>query len=54
MDAAQIQIERPRMDVDIVCVEFDPAFGLRSQIATSKAQAFLRQGFAFSDPVTIA
>ena len=25
MDAAQIQIERQRMDVDIVCVGFGPA-----------------------------
>jgi hypothetical protein len=54
MDEAQTQIERQHMDVDIVCVGFGPAFGLRSQIATLKAQAFFRQGFAFSDPVTIA
>jgi hypothetical protein len=36
MDEAQTQIERQRMDVDIVCVEFDPASGLMLQIATSK------------------
>jgi hypothetical protein len=50
----QPTIERQRMDVDIVCVGFGPAFGLRSQFATSKAQAFFRQGFAFSDPITTA
>jgi hypothetical protein len=54
MDEAQTQIERQHMDVDIVYVSFYPAFGLRSQFATSKAQAFFRQGFAFSDPVIIA
>jgi hypothetical protein len=29
-------IDRQRMDADIVCVGFGPAFGLMLQIATSK------------------
>jgi hypothetical protein len=29
-------IKRQRMDADIVCVGFGPAFGLMLQIATSK------------------
>ena len=40
------------MDADIVCVGFGPAFGMRSQFATSKTQPSYYQGFAFSDPVT--
>jgi hypothetical protein len=31
-----VPIECQRMDVDIVCVGFGPAFGLMLQIATSK------------------
>jgi len=29
-------MDRPRMDADIVCAGFGPAFGLMLQIATSK------------------
>ncbi len=54
MDAAQTQIERQRMDVDIVCVGFGPAFGLRSQFVISKVQMSYQQGFMFSNPVTTA
>jgi hypothetical protein len=54
MDGAQTQIDRQRMDVDIVCIGFGPAFGLRSQIVTSKTQTSYQQGFVFSNPVTAA
>jgi hypothetical protein len=35
-DPPTVPIERQRMDVDIVCVGFDPTFGSRSQFATLK------------------
>jgi hypothetical protein len=35
-DPASPAVERPRMDADIVCAGFGPAFGLMLQIATSK------------------
>jgi hypothetical protein len=54
MDGTQTQIEHQRMDVDIVCVGFGPASGLRSQIVTSKTQTSYQQGFVFSNPVTTA
>jgi len=54
MDEAQTQIERQRMDVDIVCIGFGPAFGLRSQFAISKPQIPYQEGFVFFNPVITA
>jgi hypothetical protein len=54
MDGAQTQIERQRMDVDIVCVGFDTLCGLRSQIVTSNPQTSYPERFVFSNPVTTA
>ena len=47
-----LNTERQRMDADIVCVGFGPAFYMRSQIATSNAQPPFQQRFAFPNPVT--
>jgi hypothetical protein len=54
MDGTQTQIERQRMDVDIVCVGFDTHSGLRSQIVTSNPQTSYPEKFVFSNPVTTA
>jgi hypothetical protein len=54
MDGAQTQIDRQRMDVDIVCVGFGPLCGLRSQFVISKVQTSYQQGFVFSNQATTA
>jgi len=51
---ASPSVERPRMDAVLVCVGFDLAFGLSSQIASSKSQPSFAQGFAFRNPAKTA
>jgi hypothetical protein len=48
----QAAVDNPRMDADVVCVGFAPAFDLKLQFATSKNQPSHQPRFPLSIPVT--